>query len=531
MARTKKAQDQSSKTLEQILWATADQLRGNLDASQYKSVVLGIVFLKYVNDCFDKKHKELVDEGLGMEEDSDEYLANNIFYVPTNARWAEIAASALLPEIGEKLDEAMDALGKENSQLAGVLPRNYASPELDKRRLGNVVDIFNNIDFNAEGDARDVLGRVYEYFLGEFAREEGKKGGEFYTPACVVRTIVEVIKPFRGKIYDPACGSGGMFVQSEKFVERHSGNINDISVYGQELNSNTWRLAQMNVAIHGIEANFGRTYADTFFNDQHPYLKADFVMANPPFNISEWGADKLSDDPRWQYGTPPNGNANFAWMQHMIYHLADDGRIGLVLANGSLSSTSGGEGDIRKNIIEADLVEGIVAMPNQLFYNVQIPCCLWFLTKRKQQPHKTLFIDARNLGFMRDRTHRELSSDEGGDIARIATAFDLFREGKLEAEAGFSAVASIEEIAQQDYVLTPGRYVGVAAAPEDAEPFADKVARLTADLGQLFAKSASQEKEIRKQLASIGITIPFDYSANAPQEQELGMAAEKSLEE
>lgn len=509
MAKKQKAQ--KATTIEQMLWNSANELRGNLDAAEYKSVVLGLVFLKYINDCFKSKYDALVTEGDGFEEDPDEYIGDNIFFVPTEARWQLIADAALTAEIGVKIDAAMEAIEKKNRQLHGILPKNYARPELDKRRLGNVVDIFNNLHFSGS-EARDVLGRVYEYFLGEFAREEGKKGGEFYTPSCVVRTIVEVIQPYKGKIYDPACGSGGMFVQSSKFIERHQGNIQNISVYGQELNSNTWRLAQMNLAIRGIEANFGEIYADSFHNDQHPFLKADFVMANPPFNISKWGGDQLKDDPRWQYGIPPEGNANFAWMQHMLYHLADTGRIGLVLANGSLSSQQGTEGEIRKNIIEADLVEGIIAMPSQLFYNVQIPCCLWFLTKKKAQSGKTLFIDARNMGYMKDRTHRELScgeetEDHGNDIGRIAEAFESFRNGTLEDEKGFCAVATTEDIAAQDYILTPGRYVGIAEVEDDGEPFQEKMTRLTTELSDLFAQSHELEDEIRRQLASIGFEL------------------------
>jgi len=509
----KKQKTQKAATIEQMLWNSANELRGNLDAAEYKSVVLGLVFLKYINDCFKAKYDALVAEGDGFEEDPDEYIGDNIFFVPTAARWQAIADAALTAEIGVKIDSAMEAIERENHQLQGILPKNYARPELDKRRLGNVVDIFNNLHFPG-GEARDVLGRVYEYFLGEFAREEGKKGGEFYTPSCVVRTIVEVIQPYKGKIYDPACGSGGMFVQSSKFIERHQGNIQNISVYGQELNSNTWRLAQMNLAIRGIEANFGASYADSFHNDQHPFLKADFVMANPPFNISKRGGDQLKDDPRWEYGIPPEGNANFAWMEHMLYHLASTGRIGLVLANGSLSSQQGTEGTIRQNIVGADLVEGIVAMPSQLFYNVQIPCCLWFLTKKKAQPGKTLFIDARNMGYMKDRTHRELScgeeeEDHGNDIARIADTFERFRDGTLEAEKGYCAVATIDEIAAQDYILTPGRYVGIADVEDDGEPFDEKMNRLTTELSQLFSKSHELENEIRRQLSAIGYKLCF----------------------
>lgn len=517
----KKAKSVKEQTLEQKLWGAAEKLRGNLDAAEYKSVVLGLVFLKYINDSFKAKYEELTSDPYGDPEDADEYIGDNIFFVPKESRWKLIADSALTAEIGIVIDKAMEAIEKDNAHLKGILPKNYARPELDKRRLGEVVDIFDNTVFDVS-QARDVLGRVYEYFLGEFAREEGKKGGEFYTPECVVRTLVEVLQPYEGKIFDPACGSGGMFVQSAKFIERHSGNMNNISVFGQEMNSNTWRLAKMNLAIRGIEANFGETWADSFHNDQHPFRKFDFVMANPPFNISDWGGDKLKDDPRWVYGIPPEGNANYAWIQHMIYHLNDNGRIGLVLANGSLSSQSGGEGDIRRKLIEADLVEGIVAMPSQLFYNVQIPCCLWFFNKKKTQAGKTLFIDARNLGYMFDRTHRRLSSSTPNpeenekcqeaerttnDIARIAEAFEQYREGNLVPEAGFSAVATIEEMAAQDFVLTPGRYVGIAETEDDGEPFEEKMARLTSELSDLFEQSHKLEDEIRKQLGRIGYKI------------------------
>lgn len=462
MARKAKAKE-TTKTIEQILWDSANELRGNLDAAEYKSVVLGLVFLKYINDCFQTKYYELVAEGEGFEEDADEYIGDGIFFVPSDARWDKIVNASLTAEIGVVIDKAMEALERENKQLKGILPKNYARPELDKRRLGNVIDIFENNLHLTGAEARDVLGRVYEYFLGEFAREEGKKGGEFYTPECVVRTIVEVLQPYKGKIFDPACGSGGMFVQSSKFIERHRGNINQISVYGQELNSNTWRLAQMNLAIRGIEANFGSSYADSFHDDKHPFLKADFVMANPPFNSSEWGGDLLVDDPRWIFGTPPASNANYAWIQHMLYHLNDNGRIGLVLASSSLSSKL--EFDIRKNIINADLVEGIIDMPPQLFYNVKIPCCLWILSKRKKQKGKTLFIDARKLGYMRDRIHRELSCGEetvnyGNDIKLIADAFSSFREGKYQPQTGFSAIADIENISGNKFSLSPRCYVG-----------------------------------------------------------------------
>jgi type I restriction enzyme M protein len=356
----------------------------------------------------------------------------------------------------------------------------------------------------ASGDEKDLLGRVYEYCLQKFASMEGKNAGEFYTPSCIVRTIVEILQPFEGRVYDPCCGSGGMFVQSAKFIQNHQKDINDISVYGQEANPSTWKMAHMNVAIRGLEANLGQSYADTFFNDQHPTLKADFIMANPPFNLSDWGADKLEKDPRWKFGLPPAGNANFAWMQHMIHHLSPTGRIGLVLANGALSSQTGGEGDIRQKIVESDLVEGIIALPSQLFYSTGIPVSLWFLSRHKEQPGKVLFIDARNMGTMVTRAVRELMQD---DILRIAETFDNFRRGTLEDEAGYCAVKSLEDVKAQDFILTPGRYVGIAEQEDDGEPFADKMKRLTSELSGLFAESHRLEEEIKKQLGSIGFTI------------------------
>lgn len=443
---------------EKQIWDAACVLRGNMDASEYKNVVLGLIFLKYISDRFEEKHCELVEEGDGFEEDIDEYTSEGIFFVPQGARWGGIAAKAHTPEIGTAIDEAMRAIEKDNKRLKDILPKNFARPELDKRRLGEVVDLFTNIRMIEHGDEKDILGRTYEYCLSKFAEQEGKLAGEFYTPSCVVRTLVEVLQPYHGRVYDPCCGSGGMFVQSAKFVESHSGNINDISVYGQDSNPTTWKMAQMNLAIRGIDADLGKFNADTFFNDCHPTLRADFIMANPPFNLSDWGADKLADDVRWEYGTPPAGNANFAWLQHMIYHLAKNGRIGMVLANGSLSSQSGGEGEIRKKIINKDLVDCIVAMPTQLFYTTQIPVSLWFLIKGKKQPGKTLFIDARKLGTMVSRKNRELTD---ADIRRIADTYNAFADGTLTDQKGFCAVATTEDIAKQDYILTPGRYVGI----------------------------------------------------------------------
>jgi type I restriction enzyme M protein len=489
---------------EREIWKAADLLRGNIDASEYKSVVLGLIFLKYISDKFEELYARLQSEGEGFEEDKDAYSAEGVFFVPQDARWGAIAEKAHSSEVGTVIDEAMRAIEKENRRLKDILPKNFARPELDKRRLGDVVDLFTNIRMHEHGDSKDILGRVYEYCLSKFAEQEGKLAGEFYTPACVVKTIVEVLKPYNGRVYDPCCGSGGMFVQSAKFIENHSGNINNISVYGQDSNPTTWKMAMMNLAIRGIEANLGSYNADTFFNDCHPTLKADFIMANPPFNLSDWGADKLAGDVRWKYGLPPTGNANFAWMQHMIHHLSPDGKVGLVLANGSLSSQTGGEGDIRRKIVEADLVEGIIAMPAQLFYTTQIPVSLWFLNKNKTQKGKTLFIDARNMGTMVTRKLRELTDE---DIARIADTFTAFQAGTCEDEKGFCAVADLKKIASEGFILTPGRYVGIAEQEADGEPFEEKMSRLTGELSGLFAQSHELETEIRQQLKGIGYEL------------------------
>ena len=489
---------------EKEIWKAADLLRGNLDASEYKSVVLGLIFLKYISDKFETKYQELVNNGEGFEEDRDEYMADNIFFVPQEARWSVVAKAAHTPEIGTIIDNAMRLIEKENLRLKGILPKNFARPELDKRRLGDVVDLFTNIQMKEHGDSKDILGRTYEYCLSKFAEAEGKLAGEFYTPACIVQTLVEVLKPYHGRVYDPACGSGEMFVQSAKFIERHQGNIKDISVYGQDSNPTTWKMAQMNLAIRGIEAELGKFNADTFFDDQHPTLKADFIMANPPFNLKDWGADKLQDDVRWKFGIPPSGNANFAWLQHMIHHLSPKGKIGMVLANGSLSSQTGGEGTIRENIIKADLIEGIVALPSQLFYTTGIPVSLWFLNREKKQKDKILFVDARNMGTMVTRKLRELQE---ADIKKIADTFDKYNDGTLENEKGFCAVVALGDVAKQDYILTPGRYVGIAEQEDDGIPFQEKMDKLTTELSDLFAQSHDLEDEIRKQLASIGFTI------------------------
>ena len=500
----KKKENTTSIGFEDTIWRAADKLRGNLNASEYEGVVLGLIFLKYISDKFEAKFQELSEDEYADVEDKDEYEADGVFFVPQDARWQVISQMAHTPEIGKVIDDALQAIERENPKLKGVLPGNYARPELDKRRLGEVVDLFTNIHMLASGDEKDLLGRVYEYCLQKFASMEGKNAGEFYTPSCIVRTIVEILQPYQGRVYDPCCGSGGMFVQSAKFITSHKKELSHISVYGQEANPSTWKMAHMNVAIRGLEANLGQSYADTFFNDQHPTMKADFIMANPPFNLSDWGADKLEKDPRWKFGLPPAGNANFAWMQHMIYHLSPTGRIGLVLANGALSSQTGGEGTIRQKIVEADLVEGIIALPSQLFYSTGIPVSLWFLSRHKEQPGKTLFIDARNMGTMVTRAVRELTQE---DITRIAETFNQFRQGTLEDEAGYCAVKTLEDIKAQDFILTPGRYVGIAEQEDDGEPFAEKMNRLTSELSGLFAESHRLEDEIKKQLGSIGFDI------------------------
>lgn len=496
--------DTTSLGFEEKIWKAADALRGNLSASEYESVVLGLIFLKYISDKFEMKYKELLEDEDADEDDKDEYTACNVFFVPEEARWSYISKKAKSATIGEVIDNAMRLIERENATLKDILPKDYNRRELDKKRLGDVVEIFSNVEMSSDYDEQDVLGRVYEYCLQQFASQEGKNAGEFYTPSCIVRTIVEILQPYSGRIYDPACGSGGMFVQSAKFVKNHQKDVRNISIYGQEYNTTTWKMCKMNLAIRGLEGNLGEA-ADTFTNDQHPTLRADFIMANPPFNLKVWGHDQLIDDPRWKYGIPPESNANFAWMQHMIHHLAPKGRIGLVLANGSLSSQTGGEGDIRKNIIEADLVEGIVALPSQLFYNTGIPVCLWFLAKDKPQKGKTVFIDARNdYGVMVTRRLRELQDD---DIKDLADIFDEFRRGVLKPFPGICAVATTEEIAKQDYVLTPGRYVGIADEEEDEESYEEKVARLSSEISDLFKQSRIQEEVIRMQLSKIGINL------------------------
>lgn len=491
---------------EKQLWDAACVLWGHIPAAEYRKVIIGLIFLRYVSTAFEKRYKELVEENDGFENDRDEYLADNIFFVPENARWNVIASAAHTPEIGKVIDNAMDAIERENKSLKNVLPKNYANPDLDKQVLGDVVDIFtNSIDMSGNGFDEDIIGRTYEYCIAQFAAVEGKDGGEFYTPSSIVKTLVSVLKPFDNcRVYDCCCGSGGMFVQSEKFIEAHSHRRGTISVYGQEANPDTWKMAKINMAIRGIDADLGPYQADTFTNDLHPTLKADFILANPPFNYHPWNQEKLLDDVRWKYGVPPAGNANYAWIQHMIHHLAPNGKIGLVLANGALSTSTTSEFDIRKKIIEDDLIEGIIAMPTQLFYSVTIPVTLWFITKNKSQAGKTVFIDARNMGHMIDRKHRDFSDE---DIQKLSNTFEAFQNGTLKDVKGFCKVATIEDIANQDYILTPGRYVGIEEQEDDGEPFEEKMTRLTSELSEMFAKSHELEEEIRKKLGSIGYEI------------------------
>lgn len=498
---------------EEKLWSMADKLRGSMDSGEYKNVVLGLLFLKYVSDSFEEKFAELEQDEYADPEDKDEYLAENIFWVPKEARWSYIKDNAKKPEIGQIIDKAMVAIEKENPSLQGVLPKDYARPALDKVRLGETIDLFSFKVGDVESRSKDVLGRVYEYFLSKFASAEGKNGGEFYTPSSVVRLLVEMLQPYKGRIYDPCCGSGGMFVQSEKFVEEHQGKLGDIAVYGQESNPTTWKLCKMNLAIRGIDGNIGSHNADTFHNDLHKGLKADYILANPPFNIKDWGGEKLREDVRWQFGVPPVGNANYAWIQHMYSKLAPAGTAGFVLANGSMSTNTSGEGDIRKNLVEEDKIECIVTLPGQLFYSTQIPVCIWFVSKDKNKTGKRkrnnqiLFIDARKLGFMADRTHKEFSDE---DIKTITETFHKWR-GTVNEEyddvQGFCKSASIDDVRKNDYILTPGRYVGLEELEDDGEPFEEKMARLTSELTESIAKSKELEDQIRQAFRGIGYEI------------------------
>jgi type I restriction enzyme M protein len=531
MARAKKAKKSSNGAnlgFEETLWQAADKMRGHMDPSEYKHVVLGLIFLKYISDAFEERHKWLIAETANPKnqeffvaekqaryrtvEDRDEYASENIFWVPPPARWSYLQANAKQPTIGKLIDDALVAIEKENPALKGILSKDYARPTLDKQRLGELIDLIGTIGLgDKESRSKDILGRVYEYFLAKFAGAEGKGGGDFYTPRCVVKLLVEMIEPYKGRVYDPCCGSSGMFVQSEEFIRRHSGRIGDISIYGQESNATTWRLAKMNLAIRGIEANLGPQNADSFHNDLHKDLKADFILANPHFNDSDWGGERLREDVRWKHGVPPVGNANFAWVQHMIHHLAPNGIAGFVLANGSMSSNHSGEGEIRKKIIEADLVDCMIALPGQLFYGTQIPACLWFLTRNKangkfrDRRGQILFIDTRKMGYLVDRTHRDLTDDE---IARIAKTYHAWRGekvgGKYEDVPGFCKSATLDEVRAHGHVLTPGRYIGAEEAEDHDELFDEKMKRLTAKLEEQFLESARLEAAIRRNLKGLG---------------------------
>lgn len=488
--------------IEAKLWQAADKLRNNMDAAEYKHIALGLIFLKYVSDAFDEKHNELQNTPHADPEDRDEYTSNNVFWVPVEARWANLKANAKQPTIGVLVDSAMDALERDNPSLKGVLPKEYAKERLDKRRLGELIDTFSNIQFPEGHASKDLLGQIYEYFMGMFADAEGKRGGQFYTPRSIVRLLVSMLAPQPGaRVYDPCCGSGGMFVQSEEFIEEHAGRTGDIAVYGQESNQTTWKLAKMNMAIRGIGADI--KFGDTLHNDQLPDLKADIVIANPPFNVSDWGGETLRNDARWKFGIPPTGNANFAWVQHFIHHLSPNGTAGFVLANGSMSSQNGGEGDIRKNLVQQDMVDCIVTLPSQLFFNTGIPACLWFISRnRRNRTGKVLFIDGRDLGRMINRRNRELTTE---DIAKVAAVYESFKNsGSTDDIPGFCKAATLDEITEHDYVLTPGRYVGAEDKEDDDEVFAEKIGRLTSELKEQFSKSHALEDEIQTNLSKLG---------------------------
>ncbi len=512
-AKTKAGNGGANLGFEARLWQAADALRNNMDAAEYKHVVLGLIFLKYISDAFEERRAKLeADRKGGADpEDPDEYRAANILWVPKAARWSKLKDSAKQPTIGKTVDDAMVAIERDNPNLKGVLPKDYARTGLDKQRLGQLIDLLSNLGLgDAENRSKDILGRVYEYFLSQFASAEGKNGGQFYTPRCVVGVLVAMLAPYKGRVYDPCCGSGGMFVQSEKFIEEHGGRIGQLSIYGQESNHTTWRLCKMNLAIRGIDGQIES--GDTFHADKHPDLKADYVLANPPFNDSDWRGDLLKDDKRWKYGVPPAGNANFAWVQHFIHHLAPTGLAGFVLANGSMSSNQSGEGEIRKAIVEANIVDCMVAMPGQLFYSTQIPVCLWFLARDRKNSRfrdrrgEVLFIDARTLGKLVDRTHRELTDEE---IARIAGTYHAWRgdkdvKAKYADVAGFCKSARLEEIRKHGHVLTPGRYVGAEAVEDDGEPFEEKMRRLTATLREQQAEGAKLDAAIAANLRELG---------------------------
>ena len=495
-------------SFEQQLFKAADKLRKNIDAAEYKYVVLGLVFIKYISETFNELYEKLEADAYSDPEDRDEYLAENVFFVPQVARWSHIHNSAKLPSVGEIIDEAMEAIEKENKELKNVLPKVYGKANLDKASLGQLIDLISNTELQAENEkSKDLFGRVYEYFLGEFANAEGKKGGQFYTPKSIVKLMVEMIEPYKGRVYDPACGSGGMFVMSEKFVTEHQGKISDITVYGQESNQTTWKLSKMNLAIRNINSQFVSWNTEgSFLKDAHPDLKADFILANPPFNQKEWGIDILQDDARWKHGTPPDGNANYGWMMHMLYHLAPKGVMATVLSNGSLSSNTSGEGDIRERFVEDDLVECIVALPKQLFFNTGIPACIWFLRREKANKSKeVLFIDASEMGYMQDRVHRDFTEE---DIDKITQTYHNWRKGSnYEDIKGFCKSATIEEIQKHNHVLTPGRYVGIPDEDDDGIPFEEKMAELSTTLKEQMEKEAQLNQEIKEQLFNIGVKL------------------------
>jgi type I restriction enzyme M protein len=509
-ASTKTTNGQGAKLgFEADMFLAADKLRKNLEPSDYKHVALGLIFLKYISTAFEAKRAALLAEDPASAEDKDEYLAENVFWVPKTGRWTHLQANARQANIGQLIDEAMTAIEADNPSLKGVLPKDYNRPALDKVMLGELIDLISGIALHEEGEkARDVLGRVYEYFLGGFAGSEGKRGGEFYTPRSVVRVLVEMLEPYKGRIYDPCCGSGGMFVQSEKFVEEHGGRIGDMAIYGQESNYTTWRLAKMNLAVRGIDADIRWNNEGSFQKDELRDEKFDFILANPPFNISDWGGERLREDARWQYGTPPAGNANYAWLQHILWHLKPSGTAGVVLANGSMSSAQSGEDVIRRNMVEGDVVDCMVALPGQLFYSTQIPACLWFLAcdkrngKFRDRRGEVLFIDARKLGHLVDRTRREFSDE---DVSKIAGAYHAWREGKNYTDgAGFCKSTTSEEIRANGYILTPGRYVGAADIEDDDVPFVDRIRSLKATLENQFVRSDFLTTTIRQKLADIG---------------------------
>ncbi|MEN6511610.1 MAG: class I SAM-dependent DNA methyltransferase [Chloroherpetonaceae bacterium] len=513
-----KNNSQKTEQFEKTLFKAADKLRKNMDAAEYKHIVLGLIFLKYISDSFEELHTK-IKEGKGdfigaNEEDPDEYRAENVFFVPPTARWSYLHSRAKLPSIGKDIDDAMEAIEKVNQTLKGILPKVFARPNLDKAALGGLIDLIGNIALgNEAAKSKDLLGRVYEYFLGEFANAEGKKGGQFYTPKSIVRLMVEMIEPYKGRVFDPACGSGGMFIMSEKFIQEHRGNVNDISIYGQESNQTTYRLCRMNLAIRGIDGSQVKWNTEgSFLNDLHKDLKADFVLANPPFNDSDWSGQLLQNDPRWQYGMPPASNANYAWLQHMIYHLSPKGVMACVLANGSLSSQTNNEGEIRKAMIENDLVDCIVALPKQLFYNTGIPACIWFISRKRagngdrKRTGEILFIDASEVGFMADRTHREFTKE---DVSKISSTYHEWRkhDSNYDDIKGFCKSANIEEITKHNFVLTPGRYVGIKDEEDDGIPFEEKMAELTAKLTEQMNDEKKLDEEIKKQLQNVGFTL------------------------